>query len=65
VLGTLRPEPMVGSCRVDFTESVAEPSEAYVLINWTLRSWVRIPLKAWMSVVVFLCCVILCRYMTG
>jgi ribose/xylose/arabinose/galactoside ABC-type transport system permease subunit len=24
-------------------------------------SWVRIPLKAWMFVLVFLCCVVLCR----
>jgi hypothetical protein len=30
--------------------------------GWLLGSWVRIPLKAWMFVRVFLCCVVLCRY---
>jgi hypothetical protein len=28
--------------------SVAAQSEAYALITWVLRPWVRIPLKAWM-----------------
>jgi hypothetical protein len=28
---------------------------------WTLGSWVRIPLEAWICVRVFLCCVVLCR----
>jgi hypothetical protein len=31
-------------------------SEAKALISWTLRSWVRIKLKAWVFVLVFLCC---------
>jgi hypothetical protein len=33
-----------------------------VLAGWLLGSWVRIPLKAWMFVRVFLCCVVLCRW---
>jgi hypothetical protein len=36
-------------------------SEAWVLAGWLLGSWVRIPLKAWMFIRVFLCCVVLCR----
>jgi hypothetical protein len=44
---------------VDMTGPVAARSEA--LIAWTLRSWVRIPVKTWMFVLVFLCCVVLCR----
>jgi hypothetical protein len=36
-------------------------SEVKALIVWTLTSWVRISLKAWMFVLVFLCCFILCR----
>jgi hypothetical protein len=36
-------------------------SEARVLAGWLLGSWVRVPLKAWMFVRVFLCCVVLCR----
>jgi hypothetical protein len=36
-------------------------SEAKVLAGWLLGSWVRIPLKAWIFVRVFLCCVVLCR----
>jgi hypothetical protein len=35
---------------------MAEQSEA----ARTLGSWVRIPLKAWMCVCNFLCCVVLC-----
>jgi hypothetical protein len=41
--------------------TVAVRSEAGVLADRLLGSWVRIPLKAWMSVCVFLCCVVLCR----
>jgi hypothetical protein len=41
--------------------TVAVRSEAWVLAGWLLGSWVRIPLKAWMFVRVFLCCVVLCR----
>jgi hypothetical protein len=41
--------------------TVAVRSEAWVLACWLLGSWVRIPLKAWMFVRVFLCCVVLCR----
>jgi hypothetical protein len=40
---------------------VTARTEAKVLIAWTLRSWVLIPLKAWVFVLVFLCCVVLCR----
>jgi hypothetical protein len=32
-----------------------------MLESWLLGSWIRIPLKAWMFVRVFLCCVVLCR----
>jgi hypothetical protein len=39
----------------------ASPSGRVALIVCTLRSWVRIPLKAWMFVLVFLCWVVLCR----
>jgi hypothetical protein len=39
---------------------VAVRSEAWVLADWLLGSWFRIPLKAWMFVRVFLCCVVLC-----
>jgi hypothetical protein len=42
--------------------TVAVRSEAWVLGGWLLGSWVRILLKAWMFVRVFLCCVVLCRY---
>jgi hypothetical protein len=42
--------------------TVAVRSEAWVLAGWLLWSWVRIPLKAWMFVRVFLCFVVLCRY---
>jgi hypothetical protein len=35
--------------------TVAVRSEAWVLTGWLLGSWVRIPLKAWMFVRVFLC----------
>jgi hypothetical protein len=31
------------------------------LADWTLGSWFRIPLEAWMCVRVFLCSVVLCR----
>jgi hypothetical protein len=41
--------------------TVAVRSEASVLAGWLLGSWVRIPLKTWMFVRVFLCCVVLCR----
>jgi hypothetical protein len=41
--------------------TVAMLSEAWILAGWLLGSWVRIPLKAWMLVRVFLCCVVLCR----
>jgi hypothetical protein len=41
--------------------TVAVQSEAWVLAGWLLGSWVGILLKAWMSVRVFLCCVVLCR----
>jgi hypothetical protein len=41
--------------------TVAVRSEVWVLAGWLLGSWVRIPLKAWMFVLVFLCCVVLCR----
>jgi len=37
--------------------------KAWGLAAWTLRSWVRIPLKAWMFVPVFLCCAVLWRQM--
>jgi hypothetical protein len=40
---------------------LAARSEAKELIAWTLRPWVRITLKTWMFVLVFLCCVVLCR----
>jgi hypothetical protein len=41
--------------------TVVVRSEAWVLASLLLGSWVRIPLKAWMFVRVFLCCVVLCR----
>jgi hypothetical protein len=41
--------------------TVAVRSEAWVLAGWLLGSWVLIPLKAWMFIRVFLCCVVLCR----
>jgi hypothetical protein len=41
--------------------TVAVRSEAWVLAGWLLGSWVRIPLKAWMFILVFLCCVVLCK----
>jgi hypothetical protein len=41
--------------------TVAMWSEVWVLASWFLGSWVRIPLKTWMFVRVFLCCVVLCR----
>jgi hypothetical protein len=41
---------------------MAVRSEESVLAGWLLGSWVRIPLKAWMFVRVFLCCVVLCKY---
>jgi hypothetical protein len=40
---------------------VTARSEAMYLIAWTLRSWFRISLKAWVLVLVSVCCVILCR----
>jgi hypothetical protein len=42
--------------------TVAVWSEAWVLAGWLLGSGVRIPLKAWMFVRIFLCCVVLCTY---
>jgi hypothetical protein len=41
--------------------TVAVRSEAWVLAGRLLGSWVRFPLKAWLFVRVFLCCVVLCR----
>jgi hypothetical protein len=41
--------------------TVAVRSEALVLAGLLLGSWVRIPLKAWTFVRVFMCCVVLCR----
>jgi hypothetical protein len=38
---------------------IAARSEAWVLITWGLRSWVRIRLKTWMLVIGFLCCVVI------
>jgi hypothetical protein len=35
-------------------------SEAKALIAWTMTSWARIPLKAWIFVLVFVCTVVLC-----
>jgi hypothetical protein len=40
---------------------VTTPSEAKALLAWILRSLVRIPFKAWLFVLVFLCCDVLCR----
>jgi hypothetical protein len=34
-------------------------SESWVLAGWLLESWVRIPFKAWMFVLVFLHCPVL------
>jgi hypothetical protein len=42
--------------------TVAVRSEAWVSAGWLLGSWVRIPLKAWMYVRGFLCCIVLCRW---
>jgi hypothetical protein len=42
--------------------TVAVRFEAWVLAGWLLGSWVRIPLKAWMFVGIFLCYVVLCRW---
>jgi hypothetical protein len=46
---------------IEVMEQVAVRSEEWVLASWLLGSWVRILLKAWMFVRVFLCCVVLCR----
>jgi hypothetical protein len=40
---------------------LAARSEAKELIAWTLRPWVRIPLKTWMFVLLFLGFVVLYR----
>jgi hypothetical protein len=40
---------------------VAARSKAYVLASWLLGSRVRNPLVAWMFVLMFICCVVLCR----
>jgi hypothetical protein len=40
---------------------VAPRSQAQALIAWTLRSWVRLPLKAWMFVLVYLVSSFTCR----
>jgi hypothetical protein len=40
--------------------TVTSRSEAWALIGRTLGSWVLIPLKAWMFVLDFMCCVVLC-----
>jgi hypothetical protein len=50
-----------GDDEPDGPVTVAVRSEAWALADWLLRSWVRIPLKAWMFVRVFLCCVVLYR----
>jgi hypothetical protein len=43
--------------------TVAAWSEWQVLTAWLQRPWVRIPLEAWMFVLLFLCvCTVLCRY---
>jgi hypothetical protein len=39
--------------------TVAVRSEAWVLAGWLLGSWVRIPLRTWMFIRVFLRCVVL------
>jgi hypothetical protein len=39
---------------------VAARSEARAFVAWMLRAWVRIPLKAWMLVLV--CCVFLWKW---
>jgi hypothetical protein len=44
------------------TVRVAARYEAKVLSAWTLRSWVRIPFKARMFVLVSLCFVVLCKW---
>jgi hypothetical protein len=41
--------------------SSAARARAWALAGWIRRSRVRIPQKAWMFVLVFLCCVVLCR----
>jgi hypothetical protein len=46
---------------IDLPVTVAVRSEAWVLAGWLLGSWVRILLKEWMFVRVFLYCVVLCR----
>jgi hypothetical protein len=46
---------------INLPVTVAVRSEAWILAGWLLGSWVRVPLKAWMFVRVFLCCVVLCR----
>jgi hypothetical protein len=51
----------LGIIEVQESVTVAVRSEAWVLAGWLLGLWVRIPLKAWMFVRVFLCCVVLCR----
>jgi hypothetical protein len=43
----------------DGSVPVAARFEAKALIAWTSRWWVRIPLKALIFVLVFLCCVVL------
>jgi hypothetical protein len=38
--------------------TMAARSRPWVLCSWLLVSWVRIPLKEWMFVFIFLCCVL-------
>jgi hypothetical protein len=46
---------------IGFAHTVDVQSKASVLTMWALGSWVRILLKAWVFVLVFLCCTVLCR----
>jgi hypothetical protein len=51
----LRPSKNTGNQWTLLPITVAVRSEAWVLAGWLLGSWVRIPLKSWMFVRVFLC----------
>jgi hypothetical protein len=45
---------------IEMTILVSSRSEAYNFTAWILRSWIRVPLKVWEIVVVFvLCCSVL------
>jgi hypothetical protein len=50
------------SVTLEMLVTVATWFGVWALISWTLGSWVWIPLKAWMFVLVFLCCAVLCRH---